>query len=243
MVKLQKLQQAFIEMTNKAKSDLRSLNLNEITEKLVEYIKSIPKFFDFCKDDERKKEVINEIRISARQIAQDYINNKNADIKKEKQHQEITKNLQNMIQLEEKKIKEEEKKRIDAENRLREQERKREKEDIIRKQKEQQREQEIASLKKIILDERKKREENEKRIREEEERRRREEEERRRREDEERRRREQEGNDHRAYIENLARRVINGDFGNGQERKNKLGHLYPEVQNRVNEILGYAKRH
>ena len=250
-VKLQKLQQAFIEMTNKAKGDLRSLNLNEITEKLVEHINSIPKFFDFCKDNERKKEVINEIRISARQIAQDYINNKNSDIKREKQHQEITKNLQNMIQLEEKRIKEEEKKRIDAENRLREQERKREKEDIIRKQKEQQKEHEIASLKKVILDERKKREENEKRIkqenekriREENERRRREDEERRRREDEERRRREQEGNDHRAYIENLARRVINGDFGNGQERRNKLGHLFPEVQNRVNEILGFAKRY
>ena len=110
-IKLQKLQQAYIEMTNKSKSDLTSLNINEITEKLVEHVTLIPKFFDFCKDNERKKEVINEIRISARQIAQDYINNKKADIKKEKQHEEITKNLQDMIKMEQKRSKEEEKKK------------------------------------------------------------------------------------------------------------------------------------
>ena len=36
----------------------------------------------------------------------------------------------------------------------------------------------------------------------------------------------------------LADRVIRGDFGNGEERKKKLGELFPFVQNRVNEILG-----
>ena len=224
-IKLQKLQQAFIEMTNKSKSDLRSLNANEITEKLVEHINLIPKFFDFCKDNERKKEIINEIRISARQIAQDYINNKTEEIKKTKQHEEITKNLQNMIILEEKRAKEEEKKRIELENRLQEQERKRKEEEIIRGQQDQQRIQEIENLKRIIQGIR---EENERRENE-------------RRENE--KRRIAEGNEHRAYIENLARRTINGEFGNGEERKNRLGHLFPEVQNRVNEILGYSKRY
>lgn len=38
-------------------------------------------------------------------------------------------------------------------------------------------------------------------------------------------------------IEQLARDVINGKYGNGNERKNKLGNLYEEVQKRVNEIL------
>lgn len=38
-------------------------------------------------------------------------------------------------------------------------------------------------------------------------------------------------------IEQLARDVIEGKYGNGQERKDKLGNLYQEVQNRVNEIL------
>lgn len=38
-------------------------------------------------------------------------------------------------------------------------------------------------------------------------------------------------------IEELARAVIRGEYGNGQERKNKLGNLYNEVQKKVNEIL------
>ncbi len=40
-----------------------------------------------------------------------------------------------------------------------------------------------------------------------------------------------------ADIEQLARDVINGKYGNGEERKQKLGNLYNEVQARVNEIL------
>ena len=39
-------------------------------------------------------------------------------------------------------------------------------------------------------------------------------------------------------IEELARAVIRGDYGNGDERKARLGNLYNEVQKRVNEILG-----
>lgn len=38
-------------------------------------------------------------------------------------------------------------------------------------------------------------------------------------------------------IEQLAKDVINGKYGNGEERKQKLGDLYNEVQKRVNEIL------
>ena len=37
-------------------------------------------------------------------------------------------------------------------------------------------------------------------------------------------------------IDILAMRVINGDYGNGQERKDKLGELYSVVQKRVNEL-------
>lgn len=33
-----------------------------------------------------------------------------------------------------------------------------------------------------------------------------------------------------------AKRVIRGDFGNGQERKDKLGASYAEIQNKVNEM-------
>ena len=38
-------------------------------------------------------------------------------------------------------------------------------------------------------------------------------------------------------IETLARDVINGKYGNGEQRKQKLGNMYDVVQKRVNEIL------
>jgi flagellum-specific peptidoglycan hydrolase FlgJ len=38
-------------------------------------------------------------------------------------------------------------------------------------------------------------------------------------------------------IEKLARKVINGDFGNGDDRKRALGGYYTIIQNRVNELL------
>ena len=38
-------------------------------------------------------------------------------------------------------------------------------------------------------------------------------------------------------IDILAYKVINGEYGNGEERKAKLGILYDRVQNKVNEIL------
>lgn len=42
-------------------------------------------------------------------------------------------------------------------------------------------------------------------------------------------------------IENLAQRVIKGEFGSGEERKVLLGGNYVAVQQRVNEILGSNK--
>ena len=40
----------------------------------------------------------------------------------------------------------------------------------------------------------------------------------------------------REIIDILAKRVIRGDYGNGTDRKNKLGELYSIVQKRVNEL-------
>lgn len=37
-------------------------------------------------------------------------------------------------------------------------------------------------------------------------------------------------------VETMARRVIRGDYGNGQVRKDKLGTTYAEIQGRVNEM-------
>ena len=44
-------------------------------------------------------------------------------------------------------------------------------------------------------------------------------------------------------MDDLADRVIRGEFGNGEERKRRLGPLYGFVQNEVNERLGCPKRH
>ena len=41
----------------------------------------------------------------------------------------------------------------------------------------------------------------------------------------------------------LAHRTIEGDFVNGQERRENLGPLYARVQNEVNRQLGYSKRY
>lgn len=45
------------------------------------------------------------------------------------------------------------------------------------------------------------------------------------------------------YIDEMADDVIRGDYGNGEERKRRLGRRYNAVQNRVNEKLGYDKRY
>ena len=37
--------------------------------------------------------------------------------------------------------------------------------------------------------------------------------------------------------------TIDGIYGNGQERKDRLGGNYGAVQNQVNRELGYSKRH
>lgn len=44
-------------------------------------------------------------------------------------------------------------------------------------------------------------------------------------------------------IDDLARRVINGEFGNGEERKRRLFPYYDQVQDKVNYILGCNTRH
>ena len=44
-------------------------------------------------------------------------------------------------------------------------------------------------------------------------------------------------------LQDLASRVIRGEFGNGNERKAKLGYLYPVVQNIVNKKLSSSFEH
>lgn len=54
-IKLQKLQQAFIEMNNKSKTEFNTLDLDQIIENLVQHIEMIHKFFFVKKKKEKKK--------------------------------------------------------------------------------------------------------------------------------------------------------------------------------------------
>lgn len=47
--------------------------------------------------------------------------------------------------------------------------------------------------------------------------------------------------DRETVIKNLALRVIKGDFGNGADRKKKLGKYYSEIQKKVNELMKELK--
>ena len=202
-------------MTNKSKTNLNTKELSKIIEILVLHIQSIPKFFDECKTEQRKNELISEIKTNANPIAQDYIKRIEEEEKRKREEEERERAYRRQLE-------EAERRRIEAERRAEAERRKREEENRRRQEEEKRRRQE---------------EENRRR-RQEEENRRRQEEERRRREEEERRRQE-----HRNHIEDLARRTIRGEFGNGGVRRQRLGGLYNEVQNRVNEILGCKKRY
>ena len=252
-IKLQKLQQAIIEMNNKSKTELNTLNLNEITEKLVQHVKMIPNFFDFCKEKERKNELLEQIRISAKPIALEYLNRKNKEIQEKQEQERINNNFKKMIKIEEAKFKEAEKKLKENEKFLLEQKINFEKRQKEMNQETEKNRNEINNLRRILEEEKKRYEEEKKRLEEEkkrleEENRRRIEEENRRRIEEENRRRIDEENrrkieERRNYIERMAREVLNGRYGNGQARRNALGNDYNEIQNRVNEILGLPFRH
>lgn len=41
-----------------------------------------------------------------------------------------------------------------------------------------------------------------------------------------------------ALVNELANRVMNGEFGSGEERKKNLGPIYEDVQNQVNLLYG-----
>lgn len=52
--------------------------------------------------------------------------------------------------------------------------------------------------------------------------------------------------EHKKSVDEIAREVINGQWGNGEDRKRRLeenGYNYQEVQNKVNEMLNYNNRY
>ena len=211
-VKTQLLQKAYIEMTNKSKSNLNTKDSSKIIELLVSHIETIPKFYDPCKKEQRKLELISELKENAIPIANDYIKRVEEEERRREEEEERERRYRRQLE-------EAEERRREAERRAEEERRRRQEEENRRRREE----------------------ENRRRRQEEENRRRRQEEEnRRRREEEDRRRREQE---HRNHIDDLARRVLRGEFGNGRERERRLGGLFHEVQNKVNEMVGCSFRY
>ena len=228
-IKLQKVQQAFIEMANKSKGELNTLNLEKVTQILVEHVSKIPKFFDFCKEKERENEVLDEIRICAKKLAQEYINRKNKELKEKKEQEQIINNLNNMIKAGEAKLKEKEKRNKNLEKLFQDTKRDLERQQIIIQNEREKNMNEINNLRNTIEEVKKKANEEINRVIasskpniNEDERRR-----------EERRR----------YIEHMADLVLQGRFGNGEARRRALGGDYNEIQNRVNERLGLSKRY
>ena len=228
-IKLQKVQQAFIEMANKSKGELNTLNLEKVTQILVEHVSKIPKFFDFCKEKERENEVLDEIRICAKKLAQEYINRKNKELKEKKEQEQIINNLNNMIKAGEAKLKEKEKRNKNLEKLFQDTKRDLERQQIIIQNEREKNMNEINNLRNTIEEVKKKANEEINRVIasskpniNEDERRR-----------EERRR----------YIEHMADLVLQGRFGNGEARRRVLGGDYNEIQNRVNERLGLSKRY
>ena len=228
-IKLERVQKAIIEMNNKAKNELNTLNLEQVTKILIEHIKMIPKFFDSCKEKERENEVLEQIKIKAKDIAQEYLNRKNKEIKERKEFEETNNNLKKIIKIEEGKFKEEEKRRKETEKLLDETKKNFERQQIITQNELEKNRMEIDNLRKAIEDEKRRAKEEVERILESQKQKISDEE----RKTEERRR----------YIDHMADLVMAGRFGNGEARRIALGAEYNEIQNRVNERLRLPKRY
>ena len=233
--KTQKIQQAYIEMINKSNTELYSLNINQVTEKLIQYAKMIPRLFDLCEKD-RKKEILDEIVIIAKNIAQEYVQRKKEEQKIKKEYEENKYKYRKKSESEDDKYSDysDEEKELESDSEE-ENSRKRRRKSDSESDKEIDSEEESYD-EKTRKRRRKSDSESDKGIDSEEES-----------DDEKNKELESESNsenDSKDYdIEDLARRVIEGEFGNGKERRKKLGKKFAPVQNRVNEILGYPKRY
>ena len=246
MIKAQMIQRAEIEMTNKSKTNLGSTDLNQVIKILTNHIEQYPNFFEECKTEERKNEIRKEVKEKAIIIAKEYINK----IKEEQEHVERMNEEQKQII---KMYEEIEKQRIQIEKEIKEERKKKEEiEKLIQKQKEENNKSELEKQRNYYEKELRKKEEECRRLQEKqrEAERKRQIEQRRRREEEKRRDKVYTGcerycqeQERKKIIEDLAIRARNGEFGNGPERKARLGDLYNEVQNKVNEMLGYPKKH
>ena len=207
--KTQKIQQVYIEMINKSKTELYTLNKYQVTEKLIQYVKMIPRFFDFC--GEYKKELLlNEIRSYAENLAQEYIQRKNEELMIKRKNIENNYKFRKDLESEDDKYSDDsyKKRKSDSES----EDDKYSDNSYKKRKSNSESEDDKYSNNSDSEDDNYSESDSKEEERDED-------------------------------IEKLARRVIRGDFGNGEERRKRLGKKYAPVQNRVNEILGFSKRY
>ena len=136
------IQNGYSIMIDKSNTNLNTKNVNEISEILIKSVLNDPRFFDSCKSEEQKKEIMDALKIKAESIARNVAEKKNEEEKKElefknalnKQSELNKKNLKEqemkfnkMMQDEERRIKDiearaqiDKNERIKAENRTQE---------------------------------------------------------------------------------------------------------------------------
>ena len=182
------IQNGYTIMIQKSNTDLKTKDLNQIINILVNEVIISPRFFDSCKNENQKNEIINELKKHAKEIGNSYLKKKNEEELKKKEYEDRINN---------------ERKQAEEKIKLEKEKLERYKQEIERQERQRQERERIERERQI-----------------------------------------QNQNEYNARIEDLANRVINGEFGNGvQQRRNRLGDLFAPVQNRVNEKLGYAKRY
>ena len=147
-------------MMQKLESNLKTKDLNEIINILIEEVRTYPRFCDFLKDKKYYDQVFGELRKIAEELGKKYINQKVIEEQKRQENQKKLNELREAIE-EKEKMKRQLEIKIQEEKRKAEEERKRREQEERKRKEEEER--------------RRKAEEEARRIREEEERRRREE--------------------------------------------------------------------
>jgi len=99
------IQNGYSIMVDKSNTNLKTKNLNEIINILVSSVLNEPKFFDSCKSEEQKKEIINALKIKAESLARNVVEKKNEEEKKEL---EFKNTLKQQSELNKKNLKEQE---------------------------------------------------------------------------------------------------------------------------------------
>jgi hypothetical protein len=77
------IQNGYSIMVDKSNTNIKTKNLNEIINMLVFSVLNEPRFFDSCKNEQQKNEIINALKIKAESIARNVIEKKNEEERKE----------------------------------------------------------------------------------------------------------------------------------------------------------------